>query len=152
MKAYLETVTQWIKEHPYQSLQNTIDQNPYVAGYFLTDMTNNGVADLLLLLGPETTNNYRMIVYTYSSGKAKKIAEGITYSRWAAYPGHKGAVTLMGRMGGETIFISEVKNGEVVWTKDKSRTAYPYTKLRLLLDDHYLDWNDGPVIDLKDLQ
>lgn len=149
-KAYLETMNGWIAGHPYGT-SNDIMNSPYVRGYYLTDFTNNGVADLIIILGPETTNNYRLLFYTYSGGKAKLVADDIEYYTLAAYPGHKGVVMMHGRMGGETIYVVTPKNGKLQHVMDKSRQAYPYTELGLKLDDHYVTWENGPVVDLSPL-
>lgn len=128
----------------------------YLWGYYLTDLDNDGKAELITKIGScEADAFYRF--YRYKSGRAVLIGKiGGGHSGLSAYPGAKGILLDWGVQGGQDISRIYVKNGRVkvahIWTKRSSTT--PVLSLRYQLNDH-ITWDsriDNQRLSLKDLR
>ncbi len=85
----------------------------YVWDYFLTDLDNDGKAELLIQYG-SCEADVRFAAFKYKSGKAKKIGTmSCAHAVFSAYPNHKGFVIMSGHMGYESVRVVKISNGKL---------------------------------------
>ncbi|MDO4632670.1 MAG: hypothetical protein Q4B01_02305 [Eubacteriales bacterium] len=107
-----------------------------VMAYYLTDVDNDGKAELMITYGSGVNANF--YIYRYTSGKAVKVYDGYISSNRTlhAYPKHKGFIYHDAIQGGENLVVETLK-GSSLKSKDYGhRMAYPYLTLGLELDGH----------------
>lgn len=123
----------------------------YISGYYLTDIDNDNVAELIIRAGSSEADA-RFYVYDWKKGKVKKIGSvEALHSAVYAYIGHKGFIIYGGLQQSEWIKIVTIKNGKLKVKKVGERdNAVPYFSLRCGLTDHAL-YTDGYRIDYSDL-
>lgn len=134
-KAYLKKV----KKYKLFSKRTSYEQE-YIWGYYLTDITNNGKADLIIQHGT-CEADCQFTIYKYSKGKVVKI--GSTpggHSALYAYPNHKGIIRIEAHMGCESIDKIYVnKKSKIKCANYGSRQVADsdgYIDLPYLLDNH----------------
>ncbi len=132
-KAYKKVV----KKYPFEY---TSYSEPYLWGYYLTDMDNDKKADLIVKVGT-CEADARAYVYQYKKGKAVKVATlGGGHTAYFAYPKHNGIVIQWGHMGYESISVAKLKNGkvtsQVIGSRDLNKKGASFMKLGCALDDH----------------
>ncbi len=127
-----------IKRHKPQLLSSSGGYKMYdcVTAYYLTDVNNDGVADLLISYG--STIHCKLYIYTYKAGKLVKLHEGyISDDRLLfAYPGHKGIVYQDAKQGGERLIVLKFSKKKCKEKIYGSRTTGTYLDLGLKLARH----------------
>ncbi len=123
----------------------------YISGYYLTDIDNDNVAELIIRAGSSEADA-RFYVYDWKKGKVKKIGSvEALHSAVYAYIGHKGFIIYGGLQQSEWIKTVTIKNGKLKVKKVGERdNANSYFSLRCGLADHVL-YADGYRIDYSDL-
>ena len=123
----------------------------YISGYYLTDIDNDSVAELIVRAGSSEAEA-RFYVYDWKKGKIKKIGSvEALHSEVYAYIGHKGFIIYGGLQQSEWIKTVTIKNGKLKVKKVGERdNANPYFSLRCGLADHAL-YTGGYRIDYSDL-
>lgn len=123
----------------------------YISGYYLTDIDNDNVAELIIRAGSSEAD-VRFYVYDWKKGKVKKIGSvEALHSAVYAYIGHKGFIIYGGLQQSEWIKTVNVKKGKLKVKKVRERdNANPYFSLRCGLDNHTL-YTGGYRIDYSDL-
>lgn len=146
-KAYKKVV----KKYP---ANYTSYSEPYLWGYYLTDMDNDKKADLILKVGT-CEADVRMYIYQYKKGKAVKVATlGAGHTALYAYPKHNGIVVQWGHMGYESLSVTKLKNGKTT-TKSYGSREINYDKgqsflsLGCVLDNHIDYDSSGTRVDLS---
>lgn len=128
----------------------------YLWGYYLVDMDGDKKAELLVQHGT-CEADVRTTIYTYKSGKVKKITE--TYSGhegYYAYPGHAGVICVFGHMGYENVATMVIKKGKAVVKSyggrdlNKGGNYFPFKQA--LYSHIKYDKNYKSSVDYKDLQ
>ena len=132
-KAYLKKVKKYKKHSQISS------PGIYIWGYYLTDITNDGKAELIIEYG-SCLADMRYAFYKYSKGKAVKI-ETIHFSHvlLGAYPNHKGIILQSGHMFFENIskvFIKKSKIEDVFIGERYIKDPDEWIELPYLLDNH----------------
>jgi len=133
-KAYKKIV----KKYPVSTASFS---DPYLWGYYLTDMDNDKKADLIVQIGT-CEADARAYVYQYKKGKAVKVATlAGGHVVYYAYPKHNGIVMLWGHMGYESVSVAKLKNGKVTSEAIGSREINyqkggSFLPLGCKLDDH----------------
>lgn len=134
-KAYLKQV----KKYKTFSKADTLEGEAYIWGYYLTDITNNGKAELIIQHGT-CEADVKYTVYKYSKGKAVKICSAyMGYSALYAYPNHKGIIATSGHMGSEAVsklYIKKSKLKESLIGSREVSDGDDYINLPYLLDNH----------------
>ncbi len=107
-----------------------------VTAYYLTDVNNDGIADLLITYG--STIHCKLYIYTFKAGKAVKIHESNISDDRAiyAYPAHKGIVYQDAKQGGESLIVLKFSKKKQKETIYGSRYTSSYLDLGLRLDRH----------------
>ena len=90
---------------------NISSHKPYIWDYFLTDIDNDGKAELLIEYGT-CEADVRMLIYKYSSGKLKKIGQ-FYCSHCSFYHYSNGILAYWAFMGSESIDQIYFKNGKL---------------------------------------
>lgn len=123
----------------------------YIIGYYLTDIDNDNVAELIVKAGASEAS-YKFYVYDWKKGKVKKIGSVEAFhSEVYAYIGHKGFIIYGGLQQSEWIKTVTIKNGKLKVKKVGERdNANTYFSLRCGLADHAL-YTGGYRIDYSDL-
>lgn len=123
----------------------------YISGYYLTDIDNDNVAELIIKAGSSEADN-KFYVYDWKKGKVKKIGKVEAFhSDVYAYIGHKGFISYGGLMQSEWIRIITVKNGKLkVKTVGERDNVSPYFKLRCKVYSHII-YGDGISVDYSEL-
>ena len=80
--------------------------------YWLTDIDNDGSAELLINLVPDTAGAMTH-VYKYQGGQLLEIGEFSGNVTCHAYPSHNGIVTEGGKMGYNWLSLITIENGEL---------------------------------------
>lgn len=97
-----------------KSCENVKQYGNYVFyNYWLTDIDNDGVAELLLNLAPDSASAMTH-VYTYKSGRLVKLGSFSGNETVHAYPSHNGIITEGGKMGYNWLSLITVQDGELV--------------------------------------
>ena len=116
----------------------------YIIGYYLTDIDNDNVAELIVKAGASEAS-YKFYVYDWI-GSVEAF-----HSEVYAYIGHKGFIIYGGLQQSEWIKTVTIKNGKLKVKKVGERdNANPYFSLRCGLADHAL-YTGGYRIDYSDL-
>lgn len=85
----------------------------YISGYYLTDIDNDSVAELIVRAGSSEAEA-RFYVYDWKKGKIKKIGSvEALHSEVYAYIGHKGFIIYGGLQQSEWIKTVTIKNGKL---------------------------------------
>lgn len=85
----------------------------YIIGYYLTDIDNDNVAELIVKAGASEAS-YKFYVYDWKKGKVKKIGSVEAFhSEVYAYIGHKGFIIYGGLQQSEWIKTVTIKNGKL---------------------------------------
>lgn len=149
-KAYLNTVKKY-------RIKMNMSAKPYMWGYYLTDIDKDKKPELLVEYGT-CEADVRTFVYTYKSGKAKKV--GWFYSGhmgFFAYPAGNGVLLMQSHMGYESLSLIKLKNGKLTSTsigkgRDTLKTGGD-VRLPYLLDGHIRwDKNYNRSVDYKPLR
>lgn len=133
-KAYLKTVKTYKKYSQDSSGEHILD-------YYLTDVTNNGKAELIIRHGFGDIATSSCTIYKYKKGKVIKLGTVPTaHTTLYAYPNHAGVIGVQAIMGFETVEKYYVKKSKVKTSKIGSREDLPrgedYISLPYLLDGH----------------
>lgn len=133
-KAYLKTVKTYKKYSEDSSGEHILD-------YYLTDVTNNGKAELIVRHGFGDIATSSCTIYKYKKGKTIKLGTVSTsHTTLYAYPNHSGVIGVQAIMGYETVEKYYVKKSKVKTSKIGSREDLPrgedYISLPHLLDGH----------------
>lgn len=123
----------------------------YISGYYLTDIDNDSVAELIVRAGSSEADA-RFYVYDWKKGKIKKIGSvEALHSAVYAYIGHKGFIIYGGAQQAEWMKTVIVKNGKLkVNIIGEREDADPHFGLRCGLDNHTL-YTGGYRIAYSDL-
>ena len=114
-KEYLKIV----KRHNKDAKEPAIDY--HVMAYYLTDIDNNGNAELIVQAG-ETMADARFHIYRYEYGHAKKLGGFSAYHLEAfAYPQHQGVIFYGGAMESEHITLATVKDKKMHYVRIGAR-------------------------------
>lgn len=147
-----------VKEHyvmPANTIQMVGLDTQWLWGYFLTDIDNDGSAELITEIGTcEADVCYHF--YRYKKGKAVEFADmPAGHSALVGFPGTKYLIYVWAHMGYESISLMHLEKGrfksETIWS---SRKAWDnQISLRNMLYDHIkYDRYYDPHVDLKDLK
>lgn len=133
-KAYLKKVKKYKKYSQAENEEHIID-------YYLTDITNNGKAELIIRHGYGDIGTSSCTIYKYKKGKAVKIGTILTvHTALYAYPNHAGVIGLQRTMGHEAVEKYYVKNSKIKTIHLGSREDLPrcedYIDLPYMLDNH----------------
>lgn len=150
-QAYLQKVKHYVNKYGIEPNYG----EPFVWGYFLSDIDNDKKADLLVELG-SCEADVKVLVFRYKAGKVQKVGStGCGHTVFAAYPKHKGIVLHWGHMGYERLNVLTVKKGKL---KDVSYGHWElgpkenFIKMRCYLNSHITyDKQYNPSISYKDL-
>ena len=125
----------------------------YISGYYLTDIDNDNVTELIIKNGSSEADN-KFYVYDWKNEKAKKLGKvEAIHSEVYAYIGHKGFIAYGGVTQSERIRIITIKNGKLkVNTIAERNDAYPYFGLRCEVKSHYYYENNDFKMDYSDLK
>lgn len=123
----------------------------YISGYYLTDIDNDSVAELIVRAGSSEADA-RFYVYDWKKGKIKKIGSvEALHSEVYAYIGHKGFIIYGGAQQAEWMKTVIVKNGKLkVNIIGEREDADPHFGLRCGLGNHTL-YTGGYRIEYSDL-
>ena len=125
----------------------------YISGYYLTDIDNDNVTELIIKNGSSEADN-KFYVYDWKNEKAKKLGKvEAIHSEVYAYIGHKGFIAYGGVTQSERIRVITIKNGKLkVNTIAERNDAYPYFGLRCEVKSHYYYENNDFKMDYSDLK
>lgn len=127
---------------------------PYLWGYYLTDIDKDKTPELLVEYGT-CEADVRMLVYTYKSGKAKKIGTFYCgHSGFYYFPLGNGLMVQQGHMGYEQLSLVQIKNNKLVSKEiGKGHEAQKYTPVPYYLDYHIkYDSNYNRSVDYSPLK
>lgn len=131
-------------------------EDGYLWGYYLTDVDNDGVCDLIMDTGTcEADRIYT--IYLYVEGNAHKYQEfPASHSVPSAYPDHDGFVVNTGHMGTQYVTVASMADRESLefpYYEIGDDPDKDYVTVPLQLDSHisYTEDND-PVLDLSPLE
>lgn len=114
-KAYLKKVKTYKKYSEDSSGEHILD-------YYLTDVTNNGKAELIIRHGYGDIATSSCTIYKYKKGKAIKLDTILTaHTNLYAYPNHAGVIGLQTTMGYEAVEKYSIKKSKVKTKKYGSR-------------------------------
>ena len=89
------------------------ESSKFLNDYYFTDFTNNGKAELILMLGPSYSAPKTMVIYKYKKGKAVKMGSRESHHETLhAYPGKKGIIIIDGVNAVEDVNVLYSSNGE----------------------------------------
>lgn len=133
-KEYLKIV----KKHNKDAKEPAIDY--HVMAYYLTDIDNDGNAELIVKAG-ETIADAKFYIYRYKDGAAKKIGTFGAYHLDAyAYPQHQGVIFYGGVWQSEDITLTTIKNKKLhnvrIGTREHT-TSFFYLRCALESHVHY---------------
>lgn len=133
-KAYLKKVKKYKK-------YSQAETEEHILGYYLTDVTNNGKAELIIRHGFDDIATSSCTIYKYVKGKVKMIGTVPTsHTALYAYPNHAGVIGLQTIMGYESVEKYYVKKSKLETHHIGNREGLPrmedYIRLPYLLDDH----------------
>lgn len=116
---------------------NLFNMKPYLWGYYLTDIDKDKAPELLIQYGT-CEADVRMLVYTYKSGKAKKIGTFYcSHSGFYYFPLGNGLMVQKGHMGYEQLFLVQIKKNKLVSKEiGKGHEMQQYTPIPYCLDYH----------------
>lgn len=96
-----------------KSIENVTKYGSFVfMDYWLTDLDNDGSAELLLNLGPDYASAMTH-VYKYQGGQAVEVGSFSGNETCHAYPGHNGIITEGGKMGSNWLSLVTLENGQI---------------------------------------
>ena len=146
---YNKKLSKIVKEKSYNT-DNSLGKK-YISGYYLTDIDNDSVAELIVRAGSSEADA-RFYVYDWKKGKIKKIGSvEALHSEVYAYIGHKGFIIYGGAQQAEWMKTVIVKNGKLkVNIIGEREDADPHFGLRCGLDNHTL-YTGGYRIEYSDL-
>ena len=125
---------------------------PFLWGYYLTDVTNDGVCDLIVDYG--TCEADRMCtVYTYLEDELFKYQEtGSSHAVMGAYPNQDGFIVMAGHMGVQTITVACKADRESMEFPYFEAGDKDYIKLPYELDGHINYESENAELDLSPLE
>ena len=146
-KAFREVV----EKYPVETGADAAEK-PFLWGYYLTDVNNDGVCDLLVDYG--TCEADRMCtVYTYLEDELFKYQEtGSSHAVMGAYPNHDGFVVMTGHMGYETLTVACMADRESLEFPSYEIGDKDYIQIPYMLDPHISYESDDATLDLSPLE
>ena len=135
-----------------KSVENTTKFGEFVfMDYWLTDIDDDGSAELLLNLGPDYASAMTH-VYTYKGGQLIEVGGFSGNETCHAYPGHNGIVTEGGKMGGNWLSLVTLENGqlnkeELISYGNGNLSVDEYFNMRNMLKSHR-EWNGHRYVPL----
>lgn len=151
-KAYYKKLRHFIVRGGVQ--QPRIYGGEWVWDYYITDLNNDGKANLLIKWG-DSEAGVRIIAYQYEKGKASKIGStGCAHSSFYAFPGHNGIVMQQAHTGTEYFsVIKQTKKGlkEMVYG-GRIDVEDEYIDLGQEIKSHWINKNNRRTFDFSDLE
>lgn len=146
-KAYREVV----EKYPVELGADAADK-PFLWGYYLTDVTNDGVCDLIVDYG--TCEADRMCtVYTYLEDELFKYQEtGSSHAVMGAYPNQDGFIVMTGHMGYETLTVACKADRESLEFPTFEAGDKDYVPIPYMLDPHISYETENAELDMSPLE
>lgn len=148
---YRAKVKSYVKKY---GIDYSIDSPAHVWGYYLCDLDNNKVPELIIQYG-SCEADVRADIFTYKKHKARKVGRIYCgHSVFCAYPKRAGCVVCYAHMGYASIQVVKLKKGKIKTVRYGSQSnVQNYCLPRMMLKTHIsYDSNYNPHISYKDLK
>jgi hypothetical protein len=149
-KAYKERVKSYLQKYDGVTeimRDNGVSQPLYIGGYFLTDLDNDGNAELLILWGNDSMADQNIDAFKYEKDGVRKIAEQfqIYPGSLYAYPHHAGVIENYSRRETQNLAIIKLSDGHLkrLYYEDNYNINDTFPAMGLYLPDHVLEYADS---------
>ena len=143
-KAYLSEINSYTS---MMGIVGSMNHPEYVWDYYLTDIDNDRIPELLIKYG-SCEANVRTNVFTFKSNKVLEIGQFYCgHGTFFAYPNNNGLVVIYAHMGEESVSVITLNNGKLIETsygsRNKRTNSSGYLPMGLLLKGHKQYDTDG---------
>lgn len=149
-KAYKERVKSYLQKYDGVTeimRDNGVSQPLYIGGYFLTDLDNDGNAELLILWGNGSMADQNIDAFKYEKDGIRKIAEQFQIAPGSlyAYPHHAGVIENYSRRETQNLAIIKLSDGHLkrLYYEDNYNINDTFPAMGLYLPDHVLEYADS---------